>query len=186
MRSMLTAAAGLLRQIAIVEGPGSSEWHRAMDALVALSGGVLAAPEAAALLEQPTTQGPATYRAFDEEQRLTLLHVALEVALADGSLSSGEEQSLRHITELLGIDLRRLQVLIDSISGATDQTTEMTQAYRTLGVADGVGVAEIRTAYRKLMLKHHPDRVPPEERDAATAKAAEINMAYELLLAGAP
>ena len=186
MRTMLTAAAGLLRQIAIVEGSGSSEWNRARGALIALSGGVLAVQDAAALLEQSTTQGPATYRAFDEEQRLTLLHVALEVALADGSLSSGEKQSLRDITELLGIDIERLQVLIDSISGATDQTTEMTQAYRTLGVVDGVGVAEIRTAYRRLMLKHHPDRVPPQERDAATAKAAEINMAYELLLAGAP
>jgi len=185
MRSMLTAAAGLLRQIAMVEGPRSREWNRARDALVALSGGVLAVQEAAALLEQATTQGPATYRSFDEEQRLTLLHVALEVALADGTLSSDEKQSLHHITELLGIDIERLQVLIDSISGATDRTSELTEAYRTLGVADGAGVAEIRTAYRKLMLKHHPDRLPPEERDAATVRAAEINMAYELLLSGA-
>ena len=43
-------------------------------------------------------------------------------------------------------------------------------------------IAEIRSAYKRMMLQHHPDRVPPEQREAATRKAAEINDAYDLLI----
>jgi curved DNA-binding protein CbpA len=40
---------------------------------------------------------------------------------------------------------------------------------------------EIRTAYRKLSLKHHPDRVGEAEKGKATVKMAEINQAYDVL-----
>ena len=32
------------------------------------------------------------------------------------------------------------------------------------------------------MLKHHPDRVDPREREEATRVAAEINAAYDTLI----
>ena len=54
-------------------------------------------------------------------------------------------------------------------------------AYDILGVAKGANVPAIRKAFRKLMLRHHPDAVAPEEKAAAQEYCARINQAYELL-----
>ena len=51
--------------------------------------------------------------------------------------------------------------------------------YRTLGVACNAGPDEIKTAYRKLAMKHHPDRNPGNSESEAAFK--EINEAYEVL-----
>lgn len=51
--------------------------------------------------------------------------------------------------------------------------------YRTLGVARNAGPDEIKTAYRKLALKHHPDRNQGNSESESVFK--EINEAYEVL-----
>ncbi len=51
--------------------------------------------------------------------------------------------------------------------------------YSVLGVPRSAGEAEIKSAYRKLALKHHPDR--NQGNKAAEAKFKEINEAYEVL-----
>jgi hypothetical protein len=54
--------------------------------------------------------------------------------------------------------------------------------YAVLGVARSATAGEIKTAYRALVAKYHPDRHqgnPLEE--LAAAKLAEINRAYEIL-----
>lgn len=51
--------------------------------------------------------------------------------------------------------------------------------YSVLGVPRGAGEAEIKSAYRKLALKHHPDR--NQGNKAAENKFKEINEAYEVL-----
>ena len=54
--------------------------------------------------------------------------------------------------------------------------------YRVLGVDPAASMAEIDTAYRRLISQYHPDKVAgaaPELREAAEKKAAEINAAYD-------
>lgn len=51
--------------------------------------------------------------------------------------------------------------------------------YSVLGVARNATEAEIKTAYRKLALKHHPDRNPGDKE--SEEKFKEINSAYEVL-----
>ena len=51
--------------------------------------------------------------------------------------------------------------------------------YSVLGVPKSSGEAEIKSAYRKLAMKHHPDR--NQGNKAAEAKFKEINEAYEVL-----
>ena len=51
--------------------------------------------------------------------------------------------------------------------------------YATLGVSKSSTDKEIKSAYRKLARKHHPDVNPGDK--AAEAKFKEINEAYEVL-----
>ncbi|MDD5502756.1 MAG: molecular chaperone DnaJ [Candidatus Thermoplasmatota archaeon] len=53
--------------------------------------------------------------------------------------------------------------------------------YEVLGIGKGAGADEIKQAYRKLALKHHPDRVPAEEKKNAEEKFKEISEAYAVL-----
>ncbi len=51
--------------------------------------------------------------------------------------------------------------------------------YRILGVSREASDDEIKKAYRKLVLQHHPDRNP--DSTDAEAKIREINAAYEIV-----
>ena len=51
--------------------------------------------------------------------------------------------------------------------------------YELLGVARGVDQKELKSAFRKLAMKHHPDRNP--DNPDAEKKFKEINQAYEIL-----
>jgi hypothetical protein len=53
--------------------------------------------------------------------------------------------------------------------------------YKVLGVERGASAQEIKAAYRKLSLKHHPDRVGEKDKEEATERMVEINAANEVL-----
>jgi len=51
--------------------------------------------------------------------------------------------------------------------------------YKTLGVSRSASADEIRSAYRKLAMKYHPDRNAGNKQ--AEEKFKEINEAYQVL-----
>jgi len=53
--------------------------------------------------------------------------------------------------------------------------------YEVLGVNKGAGVDQIKKAYRELAMRHHPDRVPHEQKKEAEEKFKEISEAYAVL-----
>jgi len=53
--------------------------------------------------------------------------------------------------------------------------------YETLGVSKTASADEIKSAFRKLARKHHPDVAKPKEKAAAEEKFKQINEAYEVL-----
>lgn len=60
------------------------------------------------------------------------------------------------------------------------------QAYKTLGLVSSVSDSDLKKAYRKLMLEHHPDKLaaqglPEEMRVTATRRAQEVQAAYAFI-----
>ncbi len=51
--------------------------------------------------------------------------------------------------------------------------------YRLLGVPENAQIGEIRSAYRKLALKHHPDKHPGDKE--SERKFKEVSAAYNVL-----
>ena len=53
--------------------------------------------------------------------------------------------------------------------------------YEILGVGKDAGEDEIKKAYRKLAMKHHPDRNQADATKGSEAKFKEVKEAYEIL-----
>jgi len=64
--------------------------------------------------------------------------------------------------------------------------TDLADAYRVLGVDPDAGEKEIKTAYRRLMNQHHPDKLkargmPESMIPVAEEKTREIRAAYDAI-----
>src|SRR3990167_9514391 len=53
--------------------------------------------------------------------------------------------------------------------------------YEILGIAKGASADDIKRAYRALAMKHHPDRVPTDQKKPAEERFKEISEAYAVL-----
>lgn len=64
-----------------------------------------------------------------------------------------------------------------------EQARALAEAYRYLGLPENAPFADVKRAYKKLLLAHHPDRnsQTPEALKAATEHSARINAAYQLI-----
>lgn len=117
------------------------------------------------------------------EQRLQLLSFLVMLAKADGVVVAEEINALREITVHLGISLAELeQMLSMGRSGTSSSAADLENAYRILGVSPSATDAEVKAAYRKMALRHHPDKVAAlgeDVRRAAEKKFQEINDAKE-------
>lgn len=65
-------------------------------------------------------------------------------------------------------------------SAAAGPREHLRRDYAALGVAFGAPLSEVKSAYKRMMRTHHPDRFAndPRRQAAATRKAAAINEAY--------
>ena len=65
-----------------------------------------------------------------------------------------------------------------------DPAQELAEAYKALGIESSATDKEVKTAYRRLMNQHHPDKLaakglPESMMEVAKEKAREINAAYD-------
>jgi len=101
-----------------------------------------------------------------------------QIAGADGVVTESELTYLQTVSDAFGFDratFRRIR--------ATHLGPERDDPYHILGVAHDADFPDIRSAYRRLMADHHPDRIvqkgaPREFEDAVHSKAAAITAAY--------
>ena len=130
-------------------------------------------------------------------RRKNLLRLFLEIqisaAWADGSYHPKELGLLEKIGQLLGFSPAEVENLISmakakSQRGAAGHKNEISldQAYTILGISQTTSDKDLKTAYRRLISQHHPDKLvskglPEEMMKVATEKTHEIRRAYEII-----
>lgn len=117
-------------------------------------------------------------RNLDYSQRLQLLNFLVMIAQADGKVVSEEIQALKEIAVSLSLS----EEDVESMLNLRDSGTSLEAAYKVLGIDPSATDDEVKAAYRKMALKHHPDRVSTlgdDVKKAAEKKFQEINDAKE-------
>lgn len=110
------------------------------------------------------------------EERLQLLSFLAQIAKSDGNVCKEEIDALKEVALAMGLSLKE----VDSMLNLRGSSLE--EAYKVLEIDPSATDEEVRAAYRKLALKHHPDRVATlgeDIRKAAEEKFQDINNAKE-------
>ena len=117
---------------------------------------------------------------MDYSQRLQLVNFLVMIAQTDGSVPHSEIDALQFVATNLGISADDLNSMLNLSSGGTS----VEAAYKVLGITPDATDDEVKAAYRRMALKHHPDRVATlgeDVRKAAEKKFQEINTAKETI-----
>jgi len=121
------------------------------------------------------------------------LEIQMDMALGKGNIAPAERQLLWRIAQLLGVgrvELAHLEAVLRAQRSfgqyQTGQAREddLDQAYKALGIEDDASDKQVKTAYRRLMNQHHPDKLvakglPDSMMEVAKERTREIRAAYE-------
>ena len=112
------------------------------------------------------------------ESRLQILHFLFSIANADGSVSTSEVNEINSIAGYLGIYGRDFESIKAMFFKNPDS------AYKILEIERSATNAEVKTAYRTMVKKYHPDKL--QHMDEAHQKGGEekfkkVQEAYEQL-----
>ena len=128
-----------------------------------------------------------------------LLDLLLEIVFAEGTLAPEKLALVRKLCLVLGVHEQELAALaamrgygFGYTGGGYRQSQQAPGSppgkdpYAVLGITRAANEREIKTAYRRLMSQHHPDKlcdVPETLKRRAEERAREINAAYEKIRA---
>lgn len=110
------------------------------------------------------------------EERLQLLRFLTQIAQSDGNVCKEEIEALKEVALAMGLSYQEVESMLNMRGKSLDE------AYKVLEISPNVSDDEIRAAYKKMVLKHHPDRVATlgeDIRKAAEEKLQDINNAKE-------
>lgn len=113
---------------------------------------------------------------MDHSGRLQLLNFLAMIAQADGTVAQAEVEALKEVAAWMRLSEKEVDAMLHLEGNTLDD------AYRVLGISPTATDDEVRKAYRRLALQHHPDRVAKlgeDVRQAAEKKFQEINAAKE-------
>lgn len=131
------------------------------------------------------------------ELRVFFVRLLLEVALSKDRLGRRERAQIWAVCSELDVgrvDLAQLEAMVRAQRGfrhspaGNADTQKLQRAYRTLGLDESATNDDIKTAYRRLMSRHHPDKIVAENPGVeavseAQRRTREIRSAYEMLKA---
>ena len=108
-------------------------------------------------------------------QRLQLFQYLVSIATSDGDFSASEKSVLEAIASAIRL------TSTDTASIIAMYYKEADSAYTVLEISPSATDDEVRSAYRRMAMKYHPDRVAtlgPEVQKAAEEKFKKIQEAY--------
>ena len=112
------------------------------------------------------------------DQRLFLIQYLFGIAQADGNVSSSEVKLIEQIASYFRISSIEFQQLKSMFY------KDASNAYKVLGLDSKATDVEIKKAYRKMAIKHHPDKfaqMGEEHQKAAKEKFQKLQDAYETI-----
>jgi DnaJ like chaperone protein len=121
------------------------------------------------------------------------MEIQLRFALWGSDLSAATRGRVTNVANGLGIGAETLNRIEAALRGdargigtASTPEVRIAAAYRTLEVDASVGDAELVKSYRRLMSRHHPDKLkanglPESMLEHAKQRTQAIREAYELL-----
>jgi DnaJ like chaperone protein len=112
------------------------------------------------------------------ESRLQVLHFLFSIAKADGHVSEPEVREINSISGFLGINHRDFESIKAMFFSNHDS------AYKILEIEKKATPSEIKTAYRTMVKKYHPDKLQHMDevyRNGAEEKFRKVQEAYEQL-----
>lgn len=128
------------------------------------------------------------------ETRTLVYEMLWIVATADGVMDANEDELLRGAARSLKIDPSLYQYFKrmyfggggGSAGGRRSEESELENAYARLGCSSSDSDDAVKSAYRKLAMRYHPDRlkaegVPEGMIAQATRSMAEINAAWDVV-----
>ena len=127
---------------------------------------------------------------FAYEPRLILVELIYQVLYTNAQVSPQELAMVQTIADFLGITAYDHHAIRSKYVGGSHgrafpgQGRSETQYYEILGLEPGASPEQIKSAYRKLSMQYHPDKVAylgEEFRRVAEEKMKELNEAYQHL-----
>ncbi len=112
------------------------------------------------------------------ESCLQILHFLFSIANADGNVSTAEVNEINRISGFLGIYARDFESIKAMFFKNPDS------AYKILDIDRSATNAEIKTAYRTMAKKYHPDKLQHMDeayQKGALEKFTKVQEAYEQL-----
>jgi DnaJ like chaperone protein len=112
--------------------------------------------------------------------RIQVVHFLFDLAYCDGDLTERENYFIFRIAGYLNVndvDFKKIKA---------EHHPPRPTIYQVLEVSPNANMHQIRTAYRKLVLKYHPDRnktATEQEKKKLAAKFQQIQEAYEKIKA---
>ena len=112
-------------------------------------------------------------------QRLQLFHYLVQIATSDGNFSKSEKSVLEAIGAVIRLQNSDINSVIAMFYRENDES-----AYAVLGISPSATDDEVKSAYRRMAMKNHPDKVStlgPEVQKAAEEKFRQVQEAYETI-----
>ena len=119
------------------------------------------------------------------------MEIQIQAALATGTISKAKRELLWIVAKSLDmgrVELAQVEAFARAqqfrASGQQGAKFGLEDAFRALGLEPSAGDQEVKTAYRRLMSQHHPDKLvarglPLSMKRVAEQRTQEIRAAYD-------
>lgn len=133
------------------------------------------------------------------EHRFVLLQIAIDIAAQARTFDERRRQAIEHIGLTLGFTAASITALLHANSWQAsaprgDRTTSTTrqparqrlpeivvQALKVLDLDQEEDWEQIKKQYKRMAMKHHPDRAANDKKAAMTSRFKEVCEAYQIL-----